>query len=64
MTLPTSIARFVLFETFLWCFAGHSHIQAFQDAVKLRIGGTEFRVFRENAPGQLDHIYLIHSMQW
>jgi hypothetical protein len=38
----------VLFQAFLWGFAGHTYIEAFQHAVELRIGQAESGVFGKN----------------
>ena len=50
VTFFISVSCFMLFEPFLWCFAGHTYIQALEHAMELWFGLTELGAFGEYLP--------------
>lgn len=51
MTLFVSVPRSVLLKSFLWCFAGHAHIQTLQHPIELGVGHPKFCIFGKYLSG-------------
>ena len=61
VTFLVYVSGLMLFESFGWSLACHSHVQTFQHSVKLRIGRPESPVFSKNPLGKFNNIHLVYE---
>ena len=62
MIFRTQFPLFMLFKSFFRALTGHTHVETFQDTIKLGVGLPEFSVLGKNHLSQFDDIKLVHGL--
>ena len=59
MTFLAERSFFMLLESLFGSLAGHAHIEAFQYAIELRIGLSEFSILRIDSLLKFDNVDVV-----